>query len=565
MKIRILEPATLRAPGTGRRRVVLGVTLWAAGLSGAAWVLALISPCDFYWAADTNPFGPCNTPSAGVIRLIESINFMGAYLVLMYLYGQVIIQASRFRRARPTDTCSPVELEGPSSACSNGRRSRGNGLTTSHWTAAASTDVFLQAARTLQNIRISVAPFMLLQALISVLSHAISWGTGNPASNNPDLGVNTVCAEGINLCRIAWHGDVLVLSINISLLLYFILVTVLSPDNLWSPVTLAAIRQTREWRMARMRQLPYFMLFPVGMDFLIVVNYAIFDPTKVPATQYAVFFANCIVDVYLISILIWIFFPCGAPKPTLDMEDDAEIRPLVGKSIQSSPLDPASSTLLQSFVTRLQRLVRTRENGVRLQRQVLLILLASMLTQRESFDMYLENPALVAIQWLVRLATFLGIVLMRDEEADFDTLDQTGAAFGLVVDANDLKKVLYHTLKHGRPSPSRVRTYKGSLLRMKETMSVSYRWQKNERPVAAGLGINMSTWQLHNVHDALVDTNCKCESPMHGFPTPQATPPTLTDCAAAWVVDTSQSSELQPARHSGIVSLSSCSIRDDHS
>ena len=106
----------------------------------------------------------------------------------------------------------------------------------------------------------------------------------------------------------------------------------------------------------------------------------------------------------------------------------------------------------------------------------------------ENFDFHISAPiaASVAVFWFLRATALVLLFIIRDEEADFATLETTGAAFGLVVDAYDLHKAVSHVLKHGRPWPGKIRTYKASLQRMRETMAISYRWQQSITEISEG-------------------------------------------------------------------------------
>jgi len=426
--------------------------------------------------------------------MLESVNFLGSYLALLYLYVRTTMNAIRLTRARDPSREGEGKAKSP--------------LPPSHWTGAASKDVFLQASKTLQSLRVSVAPFVLLTWLAAFLSHIITWAIGNPVSA-PEFGVDLVCPQGVNLCRAAWHGDVLVFATNVSCLVYLLIIMVLCPEDVWGPVMLAAIKQTGEWRMARMRTLPALMMFPLIMDMLILINYSVFDPTVTPVTQDIVFFANIVVVLYQTGVMVWLFLPLWAPPPTTDQEAAAEIGHLAMTSGWQSSADVPPRCLFQRLAVRLRKGLTTRESGVRVRREALMIVLASMLTQRETFDLFYTIPVLMVMLWSMRIAAFLLIVLIRDETAGFDTLMESGAAFGLVVDLNDLCKAVYHLLKRHTPLPVRVRTYKGSLTRMQQTMTISYRWQEDEQAVAQGLSLNMSDWQLHSLLDAMVSTNCK--------------------------------------------------------
>lgn len=99
------------------------------------------------------------------------------------------------------------------------------------------------------------------------------------------------------------------------------------------------------------------------------------------------------------------------------------------------------------------------------------------------------------------------LLTSRDEPATFDTLRQSGAAFGLVINASQLRKALSAHLE-GREYRGRVELYKASLLRMADSLAVSYRWNAQIVTVAGALKINMSDWQIQETVNAIKKTRC---------------------------------------------------------
>jgi hypothetical protein len=342
-----------------------------------------------------------------------------------------------------------------------------------------------------------VAPFVIVLSATSITGNIVALVSGDPVANSDPEGV--ICEAGMNMCMVTWHGDVIALGFNISMLLYGVITLTLLPRSLWSPVTAEAILQTREWRLGRLRHLHVALIPPVILTFAIVLKYALLDPTVYPVSQHVVFFANCAGAIYQAIFLIWLHVPLGAPSPRHGMSH-----------YQRDELTRSKGVCRFAVCSWLRSLVVLRESSARFQKIAMLIIIGTLFTQKETFDMYLHIPAMMAIMWALRFAAIAIFLLARDEDADFEVLEETGEAFGLVVDANDLFKAVSHVMRYNQPSPSPVRTYKATLERMADTMSVSYRWQDEREDIAAGRSINMSTWQMQSLVDALSQSTCRC-------------------------------------------------------
>lgn len=324
--------------------------------------------------------------------------------------------------------------------------------------------------------------------------HIFALAQGKPlTAANPG---QEVCEPGINICQITWHCDDILLIFNISMLLYSMITLVLVPRLIWSPVTLEAIRQTGDWPLRRLCYLHLHLIFPVMLDMVIILIYALIDPYEMPISQHIVFCCNLASVTYQALLIVW------------------QHHPLHETSAKSSSSDheAAVPSLYVRFTQFMRSMVKSPQAGVRFQQQTMLTVIAALFTTRENFEVYASLPVMMAGTWIVRVSAVVYLLLIRDECMDFDKLDRREVAFGMVVDAGDLFKAVSHTLRYAEPYPGKLRTYTASLLRMQETMSISYRWQEHEQPITERLSINMSTWQLQTVVDSLCQSTCKCES-----------------------------------------------------
>ena len=112
------------------------------------------------------------------------------------------------------------------------------------------------------------------------------------------------------------------------------------------------------------------------------------------------------------------------------------------------------------------------------------------------------------LTWVTRVVFFLMILVQRDGESSFEDLKKDGAGFGLLVDAEDLRRSVKAATQGGRYG-RRLRKYKGTMFRMQDTLVVSYRWQSCKTELTDGTSINMSLWQLEQLLDALNNTGCR--------------------------------------------------------
>eukprot|EP00193_Tetraselmis_chui_P017559 CAMPEP_0177790824 /NCGR_PEP_ID=MMETSP0491_2-20121128/23577_1 /TAXON_ID=63592 /ORGANISM="Tetraselmis chuii, Strain PLY429" /LENGTH=855 /DNA_ID=CAMNT_0019312957 /DNA_START=68 /DNA_END=2635 /DNA_ORIENTATION=+ len=486
----------LRTPGTYPRRLLVGTALWAVGVTALAWGLAVFaSPCGVVLAVDS--FN-CDAPITGIIRTVENLNFVGCFMVLLYFYLSKSIEAGKMLRekrdgSKPGLVDTTTLVQGGEELF-NGRRKRAKkaySLPASHWTAAASRDVYEHFSLTIQNARLFIAPFLATSVALIGGGHIYALAVGKSlAAPHPG---QEVCPPGVNMCQVAWHCDDILLVFNVSILLYNIITLILAPRLIWSPATMEAARQTGDWRLRRLCHLHVHLVFPIAADMFIVLSYALVDPYVYIFVQHIVFFGNATVVAYLTALLVWQHHPLGETAP--GVVNDTNTKSLDGRARRVS-----------RFV---RGMLRSPEAGSRFQQETVVAVVACLFTGRENFEVYASMPVLMAVYWLLRIAALLFLLPIRDEVMDWERLEPTGAAFGMVVDAGDLFRAVSHTLRYGTPYPRLLRTYKASLLRMQETMSISYRWQEQQEHIARNVSVNMSTWQLQTVLDALCQSTCK--------------------------------------------------------
>ena len=461
----------------------------------------------------------CTAPITTIVAYAEIANFMGAFSVLMVMYLRTTVTAMRmisstkrpYRRSYQASIQRPTldETDEPP----DGSRSV---LPASHWTAAASKDVYVETSRALLGIRRIVAPFLILMSIVSTIQNAIFWAQGNPilAYRGPE---GIPCEPGDRLCEAIWYGEPILFNLNLTIFVYTGTILVLLPEILWSPVTLEAARQTGDWRLMRTRYLPHLMLFPTFAIFGLLVGQSLVDERVNHWVRKYQGISNLILLTYQLIYVSWIHIGPRATRVAPDgshIQDRGSAIPSRLKSMQTWVSRASSSQSVTAAPWwRRMSFLKIKEVGLSLHRDTLLIVVSLIFTPKETLRLYSYAPYLMGIRWLLRITAIVLIIIASDEEVSFPALVETGAAFGLVVDASDLRKAISYYLRHQRPYMSSLRTYKATLPRMEETMSISYKWQEDNQPIASDIALNMSTWQLQSVVDALKRSNCKCGCP----------------------------------------------------
>ena len=153
----------------------------------------------------------------------------------------------------------------------------------------------------------------------------------------------------------------------------------------------------------------------------------------------------------------------------------------------------------------LWRTLNGGDAGVRFQAQVYLVILTYMMNMQ---FLMVSTPYLVVV-WAIRLLLFLLVFFIKDVECTFDEMRNGNAGMGRLADAPRLCKAMQAYLD-GKEIKFKVPLVKASLLRMQETIAVSYRWQ-GETADVGGLKINMSPWQMQMIIKAVKKSNCRCE------------------------------------------------------
>ena len=152
-------------------------------------------------------------------------------------------------------------------------------------------------------------------------------------------------------------------------------------------------------------------------------------------------------------------------------------------------------------------LIQHQEGSVRLQQAVVALCVMYLWC----ISHFANNVVHFSLLWVLRLAYLVVFGLCCDPECSFNDLEESNSpGMGLVLDARQLRRAVEAVLAEEEFDET-IRTYKASLIRMQDTLAVSYRYQQKQEIVAPRIKLNMSSWQLTNLVKAVKNSNAKCE------------------------------------------------------
>ena len=382
---------------------------------------------------------------------------------------------------------------------------------------------------------------------------------------------DNVCGPGLSLCRAGMLSAGALPNMNMGVLTWVFSVFVFMPFAFWSRVSQEAMVETKQYTLRRLLNLHWFVIpcFAVNMGLFLIQCFRLktFTATR---TEIEVFFIGqlCLMAYSLVVIFLHVetirphhfvrrslaswardsrsstSFPngftfkavakslsrrmstdslLGVRRATseaslnavkvieLHEEQRVEVRDASSEgSLQeeASENDPGQGQEQQASTSTRAWLWRTLNGGdagVRFQGQVYLVILTYMMNTQ---FLMVSTPYLVVV-WAIRLVFLLLLLSIKDVECTFDEMRNGNAGMGLLADAPRLCKAMQAYLD-GREIKFKVPLVKASLLRMQETIAVSYRWQ-GETADVGGLKINMSPWQMQMIIKAVKKSNCRCE------------------------------------------------------
>eukprot|EP00191_Tetraselmis_sp_GSL018_P014489 CAMPEP_0177584598 /NCGR_PEP_ID=MMETSP0419_2-20121207/3990_1 /TAXON_ID=582737 /ORGANISM="Tetraselmis sp., Strain GSL018" /LENGTH=658 /DNA_ID=CAMNT_0019074165 /DNA_START=483 /DNA_END=2459 /DNA_ORIENTATION=- len=383
---------------------------------------------------------------------------------------------------------------------------------TGHWTAVASSDIFRETSALISDAQVLstliVVPTMALAA-ISQVRNAVSRDAAMGEDYKSEL-LGACCPEEMSqwvqecsrLCQFGIMFKETFLTILTGMMVCFIVWSCVLPVVLWSPATSMAVQKTGNRVIRRVLVLPHVVVVAEVVVGSCVGIYAIngVAPALVAHTWLwsAMFLVLVFSTATLLLVLVWAF-------------DWASL----STSARSAAQQLATFWRFAARRSWMRVLPQPNEGHDRVpffwqcrqSHRYRTVVLLWCCVYCFAIEAVTWKGQVAPEIWVMRAALLLLLVFSRDEAADFSDLGRLGTGFGLVVDARQLRAALRRHLE-GRPPARRVRRYKATLLRMQDAMAVSYRWQPEAEPVAEGLELNMTPWQMASLEDAIRRSRC---------------------------------------------------------
>ena len=282
----------------------------------------------------------------------------------------------------------------------------------------------------------------------------------------------------------------------------------LVPSKVWSPVTSRAVEITGDTFMSKILKLPNIVmasslaLAPARPCLSFAKRYFRSGSivTQIPGEIYIASLFLCVfLAVTLVLLLLW----------TMPWSTAARGLGYWARSIRSCFRREPGGGVAGATIRRHHLCILSCTHSWRY-RQLVLLLIGTYAFAICTIDNRVDGNVFwmrMSPVFLVRTISLFLLLFSRDEESNFGDLEREGAGFGLVVNAQDLRREFAKVVA-GKESQGRVRRYKGTLLRMCETMAVSYRWGDKAIPVGDLGPINMKPWHMEALIKAIDRSGC---------------------------------------------------------
>eukprot|EP00191_Tetraselmis_sp_GSL018_P011716 CAMPEP_0177598164 /NCGR_PEP_ID=MMETSP0419_2-20121207/12167_1 /TAXON_ID=582737 /ORGANISM="Tetraselmis sp., Strain GSL018" /LENGTH=644 /DNA_ID=CAMNT_0019090519 /DNA_START=568 /DNA_END=2502 /DNA_ORIENTATION=+ len=381
-----------------------------------------------------------------------------------------------------------------------------------HWTAVASMDIFQETSVLISDAQVLslliVVPTMIL-ATVSQVRNAEARDTVMGEDYKSEL-LGACCSEGSmkwlpecsSLCRLGIKYKETFLTILTGIMVCLVVWSCVLPVVLWSPATSMAVQKTGNRVIRRVLVLPQIVVaaeVAVGVCIGVYAIDGVAPYLVAHAWLWSAFFvAVVLLAAAILLVLAWAF-------------DWASL----STSARSAAQQLATFWRFAARRSWMRVLPQPNEGHDRVpffwqcrqSHRYRTVVLLWCCVYCFAIEAVTWKGQVAPEIWVMRAALLLLLVFSRDEAADFSDLGRLGTGFGLVVDARQLRAALRRHLE-GRPPARRVRRYKATLLRMQDAMAVSYRWQPEAEPVAEGLELNMTPWQMASLEDAIRRSRC---------------------------------------------------------
>ena len=403
---------------------------------------------------------------------------------------------------------------GPDAPVGTAKNKRQLEFVAGHWTTAASPDTLADVSGVLAKSHLLAFLIVMPTTALSTLAMIQTTYQNKQMSMTSDDAAAACCPAGASwdgggcseICRAGFNAVIWLTIFNIGLLLCLAMPVMLVPAKVWSPMTERAAKVKGDTFMRRMLKLPAIVLVLCSaagpllfLGFAKRFGYRRNEHAiKFPSQVYS---GALVLDVFLamttLLLLLWIT-PWGTALRNLTHWAGA-----VCSRLGLAASD--GSAAARGGILKCMHAWRYR--------QLVLLLALMFLFGVDTLDSREAGNSKVWLRmWpvlLMRAVTIFLLLFSRDEEIDFEDLEREGAGFGLVVNARDLRREFSRVVEgRGEEPRGRVRRYKATLLRMCETMAVSYRWQEQAINIGDLGPINMKLWQMDALVQAIDKSNC---------------------------------------------------------
>ena len=361
------------------------------------------------------------------------------------------------------------------------------------WIAAASPDMFDETVQILkvcsETTSCLAVPVLCVSLLFLVLA----------AVDRDAFG-----CHGSFLCILGAHTCEKVLVLNMALLVAVSISVHTLPPLLWSPTMQQAQEQTGNQRVKMLFMLPSLSV-PSYLGALVQL---VFYGRHIAIRGEAHFWerltwlaVGAVCALYTIGILI---------RQTFILQDFYHL--LAGVEVQETHVSASPSrhnimrdnnSTTSSFAKRLRDLLANSAHVSSRHEEVLLLMTLILLCIEQTSWRPSVHVVVLSVFRYLFLLLLLFIMLRGEKEVQFEDLGPSELQFGLVVKAKELRQALLG--KRTRRLPF----YSANVLRMQDSLAVSYRWQASKRELMPSLTLNMSDFQLSSLVRAIEKTGVR--------------------------------------------------------
>jgi len=486
-------------PGTRRRRFIWVLLSILLLIFAAQFVLLYIE--DIELIGDLRP----DDPSYRIIEVLDfSRLFIGIFVSLCVYFSHLLRAFTMWRGYCPFSSSEITRSP-------------------SHWTAAASRGIFAECISSIKYghnlLVVLISLTLIVDTCFKLSSHILN--LGQVMSEQEKDYVLDTCGDRICLCRLGWELSYFMPWSTAVLSATMVLSVLFTPVRCWSPVFWDAVRMTGPLRLRRFLRdmIPLSLISLVwtsGTAFSKLFWIRSYRANKAFLEAYV--FMSLLNFLFEVFVLLWCsgWFVCSAfPVGQFRLAGSARFQ------------DLGPSTGNHTGWSCLRHSLVPYSHAGKWHWRDMFASVCLLLLVNTELSTGIQVGGIIGT-WALRIAVLAVALFFPDKTASYDDLEMESAGFGLVVDASQLRAAFLMAIR-GERFTQPLRTYKASMLRMKQTLAVSYRWQPEGMQIAPGHSLNMSPWQMqevahvireHRVAYVWIDT---ISVPQSGYPLIKAT------------------------------------------